>query len=55
MISEEIVAAWPEPIAGRKEQRGAERTEPAIDLRYSFFGIFICLMFIFSCFGIFIF
>ncbi len=55
MISEEIVAAWPEPIAGRKEQMGAESIEPAIALRYSFFGMLICLIFIFSCLGIFIF
>lgn len=40
-ISEPIVAAWPEPIPGRKEQRGAEIEEASIVLMICFFEIVI--------------
>ena len=40
-ISEPIVAACPEPIPGRKEQRGAEIEAAITDLINCFFGSFI--------------
>ena len=51
-ISDEITAAWFEPRAGRKEQRGAERRDARIESFISFNFGDISLNFFVSCSGI---
>ncbi len=50
--SEPMTAACPEPIPGRKEQRGAEIIAPRIAFRNSGFGTLICFNGRMICFGI---
>ena len=47
--SEPMTAAWPEPIPGRNEQRGAEMIAARVDFESSFFGILICFSGLIVC------
>lgn len=53
IISEPIVAEWPELIAGRKATSGEEIISAISALKNSFFGIFILFNGLMCCFGIF--
>ena len=50
LSSDAITAAWPEPMPGRKEQRGAAIAADNEDLRNCFFVNSICFNFGINCF-----
>lgn len=54
IISEPMVEAWPEPMPGRKEQRGAAIRAAKDVLKKSFLESLISFRGIIFCFGIFV-
>lgn len=53
-ISDEIVAAWPEPMPGRNEQNGAIIEAVIADFRICFLSSLICFNLRIFCFWIFV-